>query len=188
MTQTIGYVRVSTERQSLDQQRDALTAAGVERIFEDVMSGARDDRTGLADMLAYVRPGDTVVVIALDRLGRSLSGLLRTIETLTARGINVRSLRESIDTSTDVGMMLVGIFGSLAQYERTLIAERAEVARGAARARGQQVGRPHALSADQAALARRMRDAGESVQTIRTTLGVGRSTIYRLLAEEVPAS
>ena len=134
-------------------------------------------------MMTYVREGDTVVVVALDRLGRSLSGIIRTIESLTERGIVLRSLRESIDTSTSVGRMLVGIFGSLAEYERSLIAERSEVAREAARARGRQTGRPRALNADQAALARRMRDAGESVATIRTTLGVGRSTLYRLLAE-----
>lgn len=184
MTETVGYARVSTQRQSLDQQHDALSVAGVTRVFTDKMSGARDDRTGLAEMLAYVRPGDVVVVVALDRLGRSLSGIIRTIETLTERGIVLRSLRESIDTSTSVGRMLVGIFGSLAEYERSLIAERSEVAREAARARGKQTGRPRALSTDQAALARRMRDAGESVETIRTALGVGRSTLYRLLSDD----
>ncbi|MDN5749047.1 MAG: recombinase family protein [Pseudonocardia sp.] len=188
MTETVGYARVSTQRQSLDQQHDALRDAGVAKVFTDKMSGARDDRTGLAELLAYVRPGDTVVVVALDRLGRSLSGIIRTVAALTERGITLRSLRESIDTSTATGRMLVGIFGSLAEYERSLIAERSEVAREAARARGRQTGRPRALSADQAALARRMRDAGESVETIRGTLKVGRSTLYRLLAETEPAT
>lgn len=179
----IGYARVSTSTQSLDQQHDALAAAGVTRTFSDTMSGARDDRAGLAQMLAYAREGDTVTVVALDRLGRSLSGIIRTIETLSARGIALRSLRESIDTSTPVGRMLAGVFGSLAEYERSLIAERSAAAREAARARGKQTGRPRALDANQVALARRMRETGESVPTICGTLKVGRSTLYRLLAE-----
>ena len=123
---TIGYARVSTRHQTTDQQLDALTAAGAEKLFTDVMSGTRDDRPGLAEMLAYVREGDTVIVVALDRLGRSLPGIIRTVAELTEHGVHLRSLRESIDTSTAVGHMLVGIFGALAEYERTLIAERAE--------------------------------------------------------------
>ena len=186
MTTLLGYARVSTERQSLDQQLDALTAAGVpaERIYTDKMSGARDDREGLAALLAYAREGDTVVVVALDRLGRTLHGIVETVAELDRRGIMLRSLRESIDASTAVGKMLVGIFGALAEYERTLINERAAVAREAAKARGKHVGRPRALPEDKAALARRMRAAGESVEDIRKALGVGRSTLYRLLAED----
>jgi DNA invertase Pin-like site-specific DNA recombinase len=110
----VGYARVSTGHQSLDQQRDALTAAGCERIFTDKLSGVREDRPGLAAMLDYVRPGDTVVVIALDRLGRSLSGVIRTVETLTETGVLLRSLREGIDYSTPTGRMLAGIFAALA--------------------------------------------------------------------------
>lgn len=185
MGELLGYARVSTQRQSLDQQVDALTAAGVptERIYVDKMSGARDDRDGLAGLMSYARAGDTVVVVALDRLGRTLSGIVRTVAELTDRGVVLRSLRESIDTSTHVGNMLVGIFGSLAQYERELINERAQAAREAAGARGKHIGRPKALNEGQAAMARRMKAAGESVEDIRTTLGVGRSTLYRLLAE-----
>ena len=183
MGEMIGYARVSTQAQSLDQQYDALTAAGVTRSFSDRKSGARDDRAGLVEMLAYAREGDTVVVVALDRLGRSLSGIIRTVEILTGRGIVLRSLRESIDTSGPTGRMLLGIFGSLAEYERSLIAERSAVAREAARARGKQTGRPRALDSDQVALAHRMREAGETVPTICAALKVGRSTLYRLLAE-----
>lgn len=184
MTQTIvGYARVSTAAQSLDQQHDALTAAGADRVFSDTMSGARDDRAGLAELLAYVREGDAVVVVALDRLGRSLSGILRTIETLTQRGIVLRSLRESIDTSTSVGRMLVGIFGSLAEYERTLIAERATAAREAARARGRHTGRPRALDADQARQLRALHEGGESVTDLARSFRVSRATAYRALAD-----
>jgi DNA invertase Pin-like site-specific DNA recombinase len=179
----LGYARVSTDHQSLDQQHDALTAAGVDRIFSDTISGTRDDRPGLAALLDYAREGDTVVVVALDRLGRSLAGIVRTIETLTERAIMLRSLREGIDYSTPVGRMVAGIFASLAEYERELIHERAAVARQAARARGKQTGRPRALSADQVRLARRMREAGESVSTICTTLRVARSTVYRAFTD-----
>jgi len=128
---SLGYARVSTSHQTLDQQHDALNAAGVERIFDDKMSGTRADRPGLAALLDYARDGDTVTVVALDRLGRSLSGIVKTVEDLHGRGILLRSLREGIDYSTAVGRMVAGIFASLAEYERTLINERAAAAREA---------------------------------------------------------
>lgn len=183
---TLGYARVSTSHQTLDQQHDALNAAGVERTFTDRMTGTRDDRPGLAELLDYAREGDTVVVVALDRLGRSLAGIVRNVEHLRTRGILLRSLREGIDYSTSAGRMVGGIFASLAEYERELINERAAVAREAARARGKQTGRPRALTADQVRVARRMRDAGESVATVCATLRVGRSTLYRALADAEP--
>ena len=184
--QLIGYARVSTSRQKLDQQTDALTAAGVpaERIYSDTMSGKRDDRPGLAAMLAYARTGDTVVVIALDRLGQSLSGIIRTLGTLTERGILLRSLREGIDTSTSTGRMVAGIFASLAEYEHSLILERANAAREAAAARGKQTGRPRTATPDQIRQARQLREAGESMADIVKTLGVPRSTLYRALQQE----
>ena len=177
----LGYARVSTTSQILDRQIDALAAAGVpaDRIYSDKISGAKDDRPGLTALLGYLREGDTVVVASLDRLGRSLSGILRTVETLKDRGVNLRSLKESIDTSTAVGSMLLGIFGSLAEYERSLINERAADARAAAKSRGKQTGRPRALTPEQTGLARRMRAAGESVATICETLKISRATAYR---------
>src|SRR5664279_3447321 len=129
---TVGYARVSTDHQSLDAQRDALIAAGCDPVFTDQMSGVRDDRPGLAKLLEYIRAGDTVVVVALDRLGRSLSAVIRTIEKLTERGVLLRSLREGIDYSTPTGRMLAGIFAALAGYERELMHERAAAARQAA--------------------------------------------------------
>ncbi len=175
----LGYARVSTGHQVLDQQLDALSAAGVNgRVFTDTMSGTRDDRPGLAELMAYARTGDTVTVVALDRLGRSLSGIVQTVKKLGERGIVLRSLREGVDTSTSTGRMVLGIFASLA--ERTLIAERAAAAREAARIRGRQVGRPSALTAEQVAMTVRMRAAGESVGDIGRTFSVGRSTLYRL--------
>jgi len=143
---TVGYARVSTDHQSLLAQRDALTAASCEQIFTDQLSGVREDRPGLAKLLDYVRAGDTVVVVALDRLGRSLSGVIRTIETLTERGVPLRSLREGIDYSTPTGRMLAGIFAALAGYERELMHERAAAARGAPRSRGASIPVPTSTS------------------------------------------
>ena len=179
----VGYARISTRSQSLDQQIDALTAQGAERIFQDQMSGTRDDRPQLLAMLEYIRDGDVVVVVALDRLGRTLRGILGTVATLEQKGVTLRSIRENVDASTPVGKMVMGVFGSLAEYERTLILERAEAARAAARARGKQTGRPKAMTADQIRTARLMKAQGESVPTICQTLSVARSTLYRELAE-----
>lgn len=179
----LGYARVSTGKQTLDQQQDALTAQGCERVFTDVMSGAKDDRPGLAALLDYAREGDTVVVVALDRLGRSLSGIIKTVELLDSRGVLLRSLRENVDYGTPTGRMVAAIFAALAEYERALINERATAARDAAKLRGKPLGRARALTADQAQLAIRMRESGESVPTICQTFGVGRSTLYRHLAE-----
>lgn len=182
----LGYARVSTQRQTLNQQLDELRRVGVleSRIYVDKMSGKRDDRPGLAALLDYAREGDTVVVIALDRLGRSLSGIIRTLGELTERGVIIRSLREGIDYSTPTGRMVAAIFAALAEYEHTLINERAEAAREAARARGKQTGRPRVLTPDQVRQAQRLRDAGESIADIRATLGCARSTLYRALAED----
>ncbi|WP_211254596.1 recombinase family protein [Cellulomonas cellasea] len=127
------WPRISTDHQNLEAQRDALTAAGCERIFTDTMSGASESRPGLAALLDYARAGDTVMVVALDRLERSLSGVIRTIETLTTAGVLLRSQREGIDYATPTGRMLAGIFGALAEYERELMHERAAAARAAAR-------------------------------------------------------
>lgn len=181
MATTVGYCRVSTTHQSLAAQTDALTTAGCERIFSDKLSGTREDRPGLAQLLDYVRPGDTVVVVALDRLGRSLSGVIRTIETLTQAGVLLRSLREGIDYSTPTGRMLAGIFASLAEYERDLMHERAASAREAARLRGRHTGRPPKLTSDQARQVRALRASGESIAELVRSFGVSRATIYRAL-------
>lgn len=182
----VGYARVSTDHQLLDQQRDALAAAGCERVFTDQMSGVREDRPGLVALLDYVRSGDVVVIVALDRLGRSLSGVIRTIEKLTEAGVLLRSLREGIDYSTATGRMLAGIFAALAGYERELMHERAAAARAAARARGKHSGRPAKLTGSQVRQVRALRAAGESISELVAGFGVSRATIYRALQEEPP--
>jgi DNA invertase Pin-like site-specific DNA recombinase len=179
-----GYARVSTDHQSLDGQRDALTTAGCERIFADQLSEVRDDRPGLAGLLEYLRAGDTVVVVALDRLGRSLSGVIRTVETLTERGVLLRSLREGVDYSTPTGRMLAAIFAALAGYERDLMHERAAAARQAARLRGRHTGRPSRLTDAQARQVRALRRDAETAGELMLSFGVSRATVYRVLQQD----
>lgn len=177
----LGYVRVSTKQQSTDQQVDALIAVGlqVDHIYEDKLSGAQNDRPGLTKLLEYAREGDTIVVVALDRLGRSLLHMVNTIEQLQQRGINLRSLREGIDFETSAGRLQAAIFSAMAEYERALIKERAASAREAAQARGRHVGRPRALTLEQRSTALAMRAGDIDIATIARTLGVSRATIYR---------
>ncbi len=182
-----GYGRISTGHQSLDAQRDALVAAGVqaENIHTDVLSGTstREQRLGLTEVLKLARAGDTIVVVGIDRLGRNAAEVMTTIRDLDQRDIVLRSLREGIDTSTAAGRMVAGVLASLAELELELGRERRAAARDARRARGQHVGRPKALDSEKAALARRMHASGEPVATIAKTLKVSAATIYRVVAE-----
>jgi DNA invertase Pin-like site-specific DNA recombinase len=179
----LGYARVSTEHQSLDQQIDALVAAGVDgaRVYSDKLSGTstREQRPGLAALLDYAREGDAIVVVGIDRLGRNAAEVMTTIRELGERGIVLRSLREGIDTSNAAGRMVAGVLASLAELELELGRERRE----ARRARGQSIGRPKALDQSKVALAQRMHASGESAGIIASTLGVSRATVYRVLAE-----
>ena len=188
MTSTqLGYARVSTDHQSLDQQLDALSAAGVDpkRVYSDKLSGTstREQRRGLAALLDYARPGDAIVVVGIDRLGRNAAEVMTTIRELGERNIVLRSLREGIDTSNATGRMVAGVLASLAELELELGRERRAAAREARRARGQHIGRPKALDKSKADLARRMHASGEPASTIATTLGVSRATVYRVLAD-----
>jgi DNA invertase Pin-like site-specific DNA recombinase len=184
----LGYARVSTTHQSLDQQMDALTAVGVDaaRVYTDKLSGTstRQERPGLAALLNYARQGDAIVVVGIDRLGRNAAEVMTTIRDLGERGIVLRSLREGIDTSNASGRMVAGVLASLAELELELGKERRTAARDARRARGQSIGRPKALDDSKTALARRMHATGESASTIGTALGVSRATVYRVLANQ----
>jgi DNA invertase Pin-like site-specific DNA recombinase len=179
---------VSTDHQSLDQQLDALTAAGVhpKRVYTDKLSGTstREQRPGLASLLDYARPGDAIVVVGIDRLGRNAAEVMTTIRDLRDRDIVLRSLREGIDTSNATGRMVAGVLASLAELELELGRERRAAARDARRARGQHIGRPKVLDKSKVGLARRMHASGESASTIASTLGVSRATVYRVLAEQ----
>jgi DNA invertase Pin-like site-specific DNA recombinase len=184
----IGYVRVSTVAQTLDQQQTALESAGVTKMFSDTLSGARDDRPGLAELLAYVRDGDTVVVWKLDRLGRNLAHILATVKHLTDRGVTLVSVTDGIDSSTAAGRMMIGVLGSLAEYERELNKERTALKRAASRANGTKFGRPRKVSdAEHIATARRMKADGHTGRDIAKYLGVSRATLYRYLDEDCAA-
>ena len=151
----LGYARVSTGHQSLDQQVDALTDAGVNdaRVYTDKLSGTstREQRPVLAALLGYARAGDAIVVVGIDRLGRDAAEVMTTIRELGERGIVLRSLREGIDTSNATGRMVAGVLASLAELELELGRERRTAAREARRARGQAIGRPKALDTSKAA-------------------------------------
>ncbi|TDL08424.1 recombinase family protein [Mycolicibacterium obuense] len=183
----LGYARVSTGHQSLDAQADALTEVGVEpaRVYSDKLTGTstREQRPGLAALLDYARPGDTIVVVGIDRLGRNAAEVMLTIRDLGERGIVLRSLREGIDTSNATGRMIAGVLASLAELELELGRERRAASRAARKARDLPIGRPRALTSDQIRQAEALRASGEPVPVIAETLGVSRATLYRTLAQ-----
>jgi len=171
----VGYARISTTEQKMDMQDDALRGIGVETIFRDQASGARDDRPGLAACLASLEEGDTLAVWKLDRLGRSLPHLVQVVAELREKGVHLRSITESIDTSTAHGRLLFGLFGTLAEFERELIRERIAAGRKAAVARGTRFG-------PKVDLARREMAAGRGIKEVAKDLGVSRSTLYAAMA------
>lgn len=178
----LGYARVSTDDQHLELQRDALSGAGCERLFEDLQSGARAERPGLRLLLEVARSGDAVVVWRLDRLARSLKELIALVEQLEAAGIGLRSLCEHIDTTSSGGKLVVHLFGALAELDRTLIRERTRTVLVAARARGRKGGRPALLDGDQRALALRLYYEREhSILEICHMMGISKSTLYAYL-------
>ncbi|MFN3468111.1 MAG: recombinase family protein [Novosphingobium sp.] len=177
----IGYARVSTAEQDTALQTDALHKAGCERVFEDTASGAKADRPGLADALAYLRDGDVLVVWRLDRLGRSLPHLIETVGKLEARGVGFRSLSEAIDTTTPGGRLIFHVFGALGQFERDLIRERTKAGLTAAAARGRKGGRKPVVTADKLQRARELVANGLSVREAAARLKVGKTALYAAL-------
>jgi DNA invertase Pin-like site-specific DNA recombinase len=181
----IGYARVSTDDQNLDLQKDALTTAGCNRILEDRLSGAKAERPGLKAALDYARQGDVLVVWRLDRLSRSLKDLIEMVILFEAKGIGLKSLQESIDTSSSSGKLIFHIFGALAEFERNLIRERTHAGLQAARARGRKGGRPRSLDFDKRALAVRLYDErGHTVDQICKMMGISKPTLYKYIEAE----
>jgi len=178
MAHILGYARVSTDDQDLDGQKQRLATIGALRVFEDVVSGKTFDRPGLKELLGYVRPGDTLAVVRLDRLGRSLRELLDVVETLKKRDVALLSLEEKIDTSSAAGELVFHVFGAIAQFERRLIAERTRDGMSAARAKGRKPGRP-ALDQDKLNAAILLVKNGMSPTQAARQIGLGRSTVYR---------
>ena len=180
-TRLIGYARVSTEEQGTDPQVDELRAAGCTTIQEERASGADRARPVLARLLREIRPGETLVVVRLDRLARSVAHLLAVIEQLEARGAHFRSLRDPIDTTTPQGMFSLQVLGAVAQLERALIAERTKAGLRAARFRGRVGGNPGLRARDPEAIrkARGARDAAH-LATILARLDEWLPTVRRM--------
>jgi DNA invertase Pin-like site-specific DNA recombinase len=185
----LGYARVSRVDQRPELQLDALTAAGCARIWTEHASGALTERPELAAALDHLRPGDTLVVWRLDRLGRSLRDLIERVRELDARGVGLRSLTEGIDTTTPAGRLVFHVFGALAEFERDLIRERTQAGLQAANARGKRGGRRPVMDAHKLRVARELLAAGKlTMDEIARTIGVGRATLYRHLDERTSAS
>jgi DNA invertase Pin-like site-specific DNA recombinase len=181
----LGYARVSTTGQDLDAQLTALADAGVntERVFTDKLSGsAKSRRPGLAAMLAYARPGDTIVVTAIDRLGRSVAEVTRTIADLGEQRILLRALREGVDTATPTGRAVTAIMATLAELELELGRERRATSRQSRRIRQLPPTKPQKLSAARQEQLRRLAATGEPVRELAAAFGIGRATAYRYLS------
>ena len=178
MGAVLGYARVSTGDQDVAGQTMRLTEAGAIKVYSDVRSGRTMERPGLDALLAYAREGDTLAVVRLDRLGRSLAELLTTVAMLKEHDIALLSLEERIDTNSAAGELVFHVFGAIAHFERRLIAERTKDGIAAARARGKRPGR-RPLDADKIAAALSLVKAGLSPTAAAKQLGLGRSTVYR---------
>jgi DNA invertase Pin-like site-specific DNA recombinase len=178
----IGYARVSTEDQKLDLQHDALRTAGCDKIFDDKLSGTAR-LPGRAALLAFARRTDVVVVWKLDRLGRSLRDLIEIVNVLHERDAGLRSLRESLDTTTPAGKLTFHVFAALSEFEADVLRERTRAGLAAARDRGTTLGRPRALTPEQVEMARTMMaNPRLSARQVAEQLGVHRATLYRSLS------
>jgi DNA invertase Pin-like site-specific DNA recombinase len=184
----LGYARVSTAKQDLDRQVDALAAAGIpaDRIYLDGKSGATVDRPGLRAVLDYARDGDVIVVHTLDRLGRTVRDTLNLIHELAERGVGVRNLADPIrvDSSSKddpMAQLAVVMLALFAQMERTYTVERAAHARAVATAKGRRVGRPVLVDASKLAYAAHLRETGHTVSEIVAKTGIPRTSLYRHL-------
>lgn len=184
----VGYARVSTADQDLQLQLDALKAAGCEKLFEEHASGARADREGLGQALEYLRAGDVLVVWKLDRLGRTVKGLVDLVEQLEGRQIAFRSLTDQIDTTTPQGRFFFHLMAALAEMERELIRERTRAGLEAAKRQGRVGGRPRKMTPAKIDAARKLLDAGTERKEVARLLGVSVSRLYHHLPATPPVS
>lgn len=179
----VGYARVSTADQKLRMQLDALEVVNCDRIFKDHgVSGAKSRRPGLDKLLAYIEPGDTVVVFKLDRLGRSVLHLADLLVRFRNDGIEFCSMSEGINTTTPGGKLVYHLFSAFAEFQREVIVENTIAGLEAARRRGKPIGRPRSLSPRSVALAHEMLSQhGLSPKIVATRLGVSRPTLDRAI-------
>mgnify|MGYP000906816712 CR=1 FL=1 len=175
-----GYARVSTIDQTPGPQLDALRSAGVSRIFVETASGAKADRPELKAVLNYVRPGDAVVVLKLDRLAGSITQLIATVELLDRNRCGFRSLTEAIDTTTPTGRLVFHIFSALTEFEQSIIRERTVAGLFTAKIRGRIGGRPRAMSEQDIAAAKALiRDSNLTIKQVADRVGVSDATLYK---------
>ena len=180
---TFGYARVSTESQNLNRQLDALKKYGVDQIYNEKMTGTKRDRTELEKMLDRMTAGDTVVIESLSRLGRSTKDLIELTEIFHSKGVNLVSLKESIDTNTSTGKLLFTLMSAIAQFERDVIADRTMEGLKSARARGRTGGRPK-INTDSVKKAVKLYNTRQySIKEIEELTGVKKDTLYRNLRE-----
>ncbi len=179
-----GYARVSTQDQELARQIDALNNYGVDHIFTEKMSGTKTHRPELDKLREKARQGDTIVIESLSRLGRSTKDLLNLIETWNDQGVKLVSLKESIDTTTPTGKLLVTVLSAISQFERDITVQRTKEGLQAARARGRNGGRP---KADPKAIEKAVKlyhAKTHSIKEITAICRIGQATLYRALAKE----
>ena len=180
----LGYARVSTDEQDTRLQRDALTRAGCERIYEEKASGAKENRPELTKLLDHARKGDVVIVWKLDRLARSLTQLITTATLLADRGVELRSVTEQIDTTSPSGKLTFHLFAALAEFERDLIRQRVNAGLKAARARGRLGGRKPKLKESDIEKARVLLASGKySMRKVAEELQVSYTTLWRAVGK-----
>lgn len=179
-----GYARVSTQDQDLTIQRQTLAAAGCERVFAEKISGAKSDRPELAAMLAALQAGDIVIVTRIDRLARSLVDLLHILKAVGDKGAGFKSLTEVwADFTNPIGRMIIGVMGSLAEYERSLIRERTDAGRKRAKAEGRRIGGPlPRITQEQRQAVCARRALGESQSAVAAAVGISRGSVKRIIA------
>ncbi|MDN5893606.1 recombinase family protein [Corynebacterium variabile] len=186
--QIVGYARVSTADQNLDRQTDRLTAAGAQRFFTDTITGSTRDRPGLDAALSYLRAGDTLTVVSMDRLARSLRDLHTLVDELTASGVRVQFLQEGQTYSDDPSpssRLLLSMLGAVAEFERSIIRERQADGIARAKARGVYKGRAP-VPDEKIEHARELIAQGIPKARVARDLGISRSSLYKYLSENHP--
>ena len=178
-----GYARVSTEQQNLDRQLDMLQKYGVDFIYNEKMTGTKRNRPELEKLLERLTEGDTVVVESLSRLGRSTKDLIWLMETFNSKGVNLVSLKESIDTTTSTGKLLFTLMSALAQFERDVLADRTKEGLAAARARGRKGGRKPIDSDAVRKAVKLYKTCQYTVSEITELTGVRKTTLYKNLKD-----
>jgi len=178
----IGYKRVSTQNQKLDRQTDLLNEYGVEKIFEEKVTGTKRERVELDKMLEQLRPNDIVVVTDLTRLSRSTKDLFEIVEIIESKGAGIKSLKESwLDTTTPQGKLLFTIFAGLSQFERDLTAQRTKEGLASAKSRGKRLGRPNKFQEKKETILNMYNSNNYSINEIITATGISKTSLYRLV-------